>query len=295
MGSMRKRRIRGPGSRGALAWLLALAVSGVAACDGGRAASDTTSATRPTVGPPETPVRVLQMNLCNSGRAACYAGGRAVTRAAALVRQHRPDVVSLNEVCRDDVGVLERAIAATRPAAAIASAFRPAVDRPTREPVLCQNGEEFGDAVLALVPSSTAGVRRFSGVYPVQDPSDPEERVWACLELPGLFSACTTHSASTNAAVALEQCRYLLSSVVPGIGRGPGSAPVILGADLNLAAGGSPSAIACLPGGYQRADDDGVQNVVAGPGAEVRSRSVLDMQGTTDHPGLLVDLVVPHR
>jgi hypothetical protein len=27
----------------------------------------------------------------------------------------------------------------------------------------------------------------------------------------------------------------------------------------------------------------------------VGSRSVIDMQGTTDHPGLLVDLALPHQ
>jgi hypothetical protein len=36
-----------------------------------------------------------------------------------------------------------------------------------------------------------------------------------------------------------------------------------------------------------------VQNVVVSPGAGVRSHVVVDMQGTTDHPALLVDVVLP--
>ncbi len=281
--------------RAPLAWLLALSISGLGACAAGHAASNPTSPSRPSTGPPGTPVRVLQMNLCNSGRAACYTGGRAVSTAVALVHQHRPDMISLNEVCRDDVRVLKQAMSATRPAGTIATTFAPAMDRPSRAPVRCENDQQFGDAVLVVVPSSTSDVSTFSGLYPVQDPGDPEERVWACIDLAGRFSACTTHTASTSATVALEQCRYLLTSVAPGIRGRSGGTPLILGADLNLPARGSPSASACLPSGYRHADDDALQNVVASPGAEVRSRTVIDMQGTTDHPGLLVDLTLSRQ
>ncbi|WP_374971334.1 hypothetical protein [Terrabacter sp. BE26] len=289
---MRVGVIRGPG-RAALAWLTALSIGGLAACGAGSAASTPARTSRPTTGPLETRVRVLQMNLCNSGRAACYAGGRAVSMAVTLAHEDRPDMITLNEVCRDDVRVLKQAMSMAWRGATIAEAFASAKDRPSQAPVLCRNGQEFGDAVLVMAPSSSADVR--TGVYPVQDSSDPEERVWACIDLARRFSACTTHTASTNATVALEQCRYLLTSVVPGIRRRSGGAPAILGGDLNLPARSSPSALACLPTGYQHTDDDAVQHVVASPGAELRSRSVIDMQGTTDHPGLLVDLAFNAR
>jgi hypothetical protein len=35
--------------------------------------------------------------------------------------------------------------------------------------------------------------------------------------------------------------------------------------------------------------------VVVSPGLSLRSRSVIDMQGTTDHPGLLVDVALARR
>src|SRR4051794_39285269 len=54
-------------------------------------------------------VRVLQMNLCDSGIARCYTG-RSVAEAAAVIRAERPDLVTLNEVCRNDVAVLARAL-----------------------------------------------------------------------------------------------------------------------------------------------------------------------------------------
>ncbi|WP_460626803.1 endonuclease/exonuclease/phosphatase family protein [Intrasporangium mesophilum] len=240
-------------------------------------------------------MRVLQMNLCNSGRARCYTGGRAVGMAVALVHRFRPHMISLNEVCSDDVRVLKKAMSVAFPAADVVSAFMSAKDRPSQAPVRCQNGQEFGDGVVVVVSSPARGGRSYSGVYPVQDPDDPEERVWVCIDLEGRFTACTTHTASANTTVALEQCRYLLTSAVPRITRGYGGEPVILGADLNLAALGSPSPQSCLPNGYQRTDDAGLQNVVVSPGIGVRPQSVIDMQGTTDHPGLLVDVALYGR
>jgi hypothetical protein len=236
---------------------------------------------------------VLQMNLCNSGRADCYSGGRSVSTAVSLVRHDRPTMVSVNEVCRGDVGVLKKAMSAVFPGASVASAFTSAHDRATRTPVRCENGQQYGDGVLVVVPSSPPGVRSYRGLYPVQDPRDVEERVWVCIDLPTQFSACTTHTASTSPAIAVDQCRYLLKSAVPMIsGRDSGN-PIILGADLNLAARGSPSPRSCLPSGYRRADDNALQDVVVSPGVEMRSHAVLDMEGTTDHPGLLVEVALP--
>jgi len=290
---MRAGLVRGPHRAAAFACLVAFSVGSFAGCAAGRAGSEGSSLSRPSTSPVETTVRVLQMNLCNSGRAACYTGGRAMSMAVALVRQHRPHMISLNEVCRDDVRVLKQAMSVAFPAAAVSSAFTSAKNRPSRTPVRCQNGQEFGNGVVVVVPSPARGVRSYNGVFPVQDPQDPEERVWVCIDQAGRFSACTTHTASTNPTVALDQCRYLLTSVAPTLGR-HGDAPIILGADLNLAARGSPSPQSCLPSGYQRTDDAAFQNVVVSPGAELRSHSVIDMHGTTDHPGLLVDVAL-HR
>ncbi len=243
----------------------------------------------------DTAVRVLQMNLCNSGRADCYSGGRAISMAVALIHENRPEMVSLNEVCRDDLPVLKQAMSTTFPATAVASAFAPVKDRQTQTPVRCQNGQEYGDGVLVVDSPPAVASRSDSGDYPVQDPRDPEERVWVCIDLATRFSACTTHTTSANTTTALNQCRCLLTSVVPRISRRNSDGPVILGADLNLPAYGSPSPQSCLPSGYQRSDDGGRQDVVVSPGIEMSSHSVIDMQGTTDHPGLLVDVVLsPH-
>src|SRR5262245_25680133 len=56
----------------------------------------------PEGGVPAEPVRVLQLNLCGSGIAACYTG-RSTAEAAAVIRAQTPDLVTLNEICQDDV------------------------------------------------------------------------------------------------------------------------------------------------------------------------------------------------
>ena len=233
-------------------------------------------------------VSALQLNLCDSGVARCFTG-RSVGAAAAVIRDQRSTIVTLNEVCRGDVSVLRQAMSATG-GASIVSAFKAAADRETDSPVRCRNGQPYGIGVLAAIPSSISGYRTYGGVYPTQDLADPEERVWLCIDVATEYFACTTHTASTSTTVALAQCRYLLRSAVPMMRIRRGDDPVILGADLNLPAGGVPGPQSCLPHGYQRVDDGSRQDIVASPGITLRSRTVIDMHGVTDHPGLFVEL-----
>jgi hypothetical protein len=237
--------------------------------------------TRPVGG--LTSVRVLQLNLCDSGIAGCYTG-RSVRRATEVISAERPDIVTLNEVCRDDVSVLERAMSDTDRAGIVTSAFTAAIDRRTDGPVRCRNGQPYGIGLLVRGPSAD-GHRTFQGFYPIQDADDVEDRVWLCLAAADLY-ACTTHLASTSAAVALGQCGYLLNTAIPALRARNGSEPVVLGGDLNLGS----EAQSCLPPGYSRVDDGARQHIVATADFTVRSRTTISMHGTTDHPGLLADL-----
>jgi hypothetical protein len=239
-----------------------------------------------------SPLRVLQLNLCNSGIASCYTG-RAVSVAADVIRGERPDIVTLNEICRDDVSQLERAMSDAHPGAAVAAAFKAAPDRPTAASFRCRNGQEYGIGVLAATSGSAAEERTYGGSYPIQDVTDPEERVWLCVHAEHEFYACTTHTANTSATIALDQCRYFLQAAAPAMRRDGGDDPVILGADFNLFSGRSPGFQPCLPSGYQQVDDGTRQHVVASSGVAVRSRILIDMHRSTDHPGLLVELVLP--
>ena len=167
----------------------------------------------------------LQLNLCDSGIAGCFTG-RSVSVAAAVIRAERPAIVTLNEACRGDVFALRRAMAATNRGPHVVSAFKAVPDRATGGVVRCRNGERYGVGVTGFGPVLAFAYRTYAGVYPTQDLSDPEERVWLCLDRPGVYLACTTHTASTSPTVALAQCRYFFRSAAPMIG----GDPVILGA-----------------------------------------------------------------
>ncbi|GAB3059322.1 endonuclease/exonuclease/phosphatase family protein [Micromonospora schwarzwaldensis] len=235
-------------------------------------------------------LRVLQMNLCNSGRAGCYTGG-SVRRAAEVLAAEQPDVVTLNEICRDDVDTLERALAATRPGGRIVGAFQPAGDRPSRAATRCDNDQQYGIGLLARLDARDARSGVYRGTYPAQDLADPEERVWLCLHAAALH-ACTTHLANTDGAVALAQCAQLLGAVVPAIRRGAGYDPTVLGGDLNLRAGGAPDVRSCVPSGYRRVDDGARQQIMATTDVAICCRRSVDMGGTTDHPALVATLML---
>jgi endonuclease/exonuclease/phosphatase family metal-dependent hydrolase len=257
---------------------------------GSLAGATAASHVTPSVGDRARPsLRTLQFNLCNSGTASCYTG-RSVSAAAEVIRAQGPDIVTLNEMCRNDLPAIERAMSDTERGGDVVSAFEAAVDRRTYSAFRCRNGQPYGIGVLARLPS-TRGYRTYGDVYPMQDPGDPEQRVWLCLHAVADFYACTTHLASTSATLAFTQCGYLLHTAIPALRSQAGHDRMVLGADLNLISGGSPDARTCLTG-YRHADDGARQYVLATAPFRVRSSKSIDMHGTTDHPGLLVDLTV---
>ncbi|MEV0715528.1 hypothetical protein AB0H87_12840, partial [Asanoa sp. NPDC050611] len=77
-----------------------------------------------SVVPPARAVRLLQLNLCASGQAACYTG-RSIDVAARVIRETRPDVVTLNEICEGDVDTLGAVLASVH-GEPVASGFRAA-------------------------------------------------------------------------------------------------------------------------------------------------------------------------
>ncbi|HXV93102.1 MAG TPA: hypothetical protein VD813_07375, partial [Pseudonocardia sp.] len=195
------------------------------------------------------------------------------------------------EVCQDDVATLERALAEAVPGAAVTSAFQAARNARTGEAYRCRNGPPYGIGIVARW-TSVPGTSPDRGIYPTQDPEDPEQRAWLCLDLAATPSvtACTTHLAYTKREVAAAQCEYLFDTVIARIRARDGAAPLVLGGDLNLGSGDSPDLTSCLPAGSTLVDDGGQQHVVATPEYVVDGSLTIDLRGTTDHPGLLVTL-----
>lgn len=254
-------------------------------------ASATSRLARPSSEVSRTSLRVLQLNLCDSGIAACYTG-RAVREAAEVIRAEQPDIVTLNEVCRDDVSALEPVLSDSNRSGVVETAFEAAVDRRTAGAFRCRNGQPYGIGLLVRIRPPYRGYRSLGGVYPVQDPADPEQRVWVCLHAVGDFYACTTHLASASRTVALAQCGYVLGTSLPAVRTQDGPDPVVLGGDFNLRFGGSGDGQFCLPPGYRHVTDGATQHIVVSAELTLRSSRSISLHGTTDHPGLLVDLTI---
>ncbi len=244
---------------------------------------------------PDGPLRVLQLNLCNSGIARCYTG-RSVAEGAALLRAEAPDLVTLNEICEDDVEVLQRALADVVRGGAVVAAFQPHRSGRTGEDYRCSNGRRFGLGLLSRWPAG-AGSATEAGVYPVQDEDDPEQRVWLCRRftpaggtVPGAGVAlCTTHLAYTKREVARAQCQHLFGSVLPRLRSREGVFPTVVSGDLNLGPGDNSELRECLPAGSALVDDGGQQRVVGTPELVVTDTRRITLR-QTDHVGLLVTL-----
>ncbi|MDO3704349.1 endonuclease/exonuclease/phosphatase family protein [Micromonospora sp. C28SCA-DRY-2] len=243
---------------------------------------------------PGTPFAVLQLNLCNSGFAACYAqvnNGRAVAEAFAAITALRPQVVTLNEVCRDDVvSGLHPAMVRAFPGDPVFWAFQPAAERvvPARS-YRCRNGEPYGIGILGRVdPAARGGVSVFNGLYPQQADGPDELRVWLCVAAADRYHACTTHLTFASAAVAIRQCQHLLRVEIPAMRAATGSsAPVLVAGDLNLTAGGSPDVRDCVPAGYHHVGNGNVQHVIATGDLDLADARSYPMR-RTDHNGWFV-------
>ncbi|HEX7306647.1 endonuclease/exonuclease/phosphatase family protein [Lentzea sp.] len=238
----------------------------------------------------------LQLNLCNSGIAGCYQQGRSVAEAADLVRSVRPNVVTLNEICANDLpDRLTPALAAAWPGDQVYSVFTAAVRRDTGTPVKCTNGQDYGNAVLGRVAAgSYQGVRAWRGKYTAQD-SGNEQRTYACAYAVGDHLVCTTHLSASSEPVALAQCQSLLFDVVPSIRAAEGiTGRTVVGGDLNLEYDTSDpeNAQKCVPPGHVRKGDGDVQHVVFSNDLAFVSTAKYGLR-YTDHDGWLVRLTMP--
>jgi endonuclease/exonuclease/phosphatase family metal-dependent hydrolase len=209
-----------------------------------------------------TTFAVAQMNLCNSGMAinSCYSFGKAVDEAVEKIHRYSPDLVTLQEICRDDLyapggwGKLARAMADRHGSRHISVDFAPAWNRYTNEGYRCVNGQQFG---VGLIHHGN-GRDLHHGWYASQDPSD-EMRVWTCATvIARRLTGCTTHL-SIDADVALRQCREL-ASILTSSWVMP---EVIVAGDFNLISksGTRFNVQDCAAPNYDRRDDGALQHV----------------------------------
>ncbi len=240
-------------------------------------------------GPARAGMSVLQLNLCNSGMAGCYQGGRAVPEAAAVITTTRPDAVTVDEICRHDLSALAAGMRRAFPGDVTYWQFQPVHDRDDSLSS-CVNGDQYGIGILIHRPAGSPGAVSRGGEYPGQDGHHGERRVWECLYATGSYYVCATHLSAFDHDRALTQCRYLMHTAIPDTrARLGGYHPTVVGGDLNLTDRGRPNTGDCIPAGWRNTGDGAVQHVLATADHTVGSTRRIGMR-YTDHPALLVTL-----
>ncbi|MCX5401161.1 endonuclease/exonuclease/phosphatase family protein [Streptomyces sp. NBC_00102] len=221
---------------------------------------------------------LLQMNVCSSGYAGCYARTeypKVLDEVVERVQAHRVDAVTLNEACSADVAEI---------AARTGYRYRFATVIYRGAPLDCKTPTGrgvFGNAVLtkdAIRAGEDAAYSAFSGV---------EERRWLCVTTARRVNVCTSHLSTDGEAADSTnsvQCSEL-SAVLAARGR-----QTIFAGDVNRHA-------SCAPEGMWTLTDDaatqspGIQHVygnLASPEVTVEPATY------TDHDAVLVRARLRH-
>jgi endonuclease/exonuclease/phosphatase family metal-dependent hydrolase len=218
----------------------------------------------------------MQMNLCLSGVAGCYgkvAYPAVLEEAIARIRGARPDAVTFNEACRNDVALIARRTGYHLSFSRVIYGGRPL-------PCVRPGGRGlFGDAVL----TGAAIERTDTDAFDAQ--AGPERRVWLCVSTRVDVDVCTAHLASAETvevAANAPQCAELAALLARRAAR----RTVIFGGDVNRAG-------SCAPAGFwtrtdgSAAQDPGLQQVY-GTGALRRPSAQVVPATHSDHDVLLV-------
>ncbi len=218
----------------------------------------------------------MQMNLCLSGLAGCYAKAEypaVVQEAVARIRQLHPDAVTFNEACGGDVARIARRTGYhLRFSAVIYYGKDLACIRPGGRGL-------FGDAVLTKAAIHSSDDQAFAAQ------AGPERRQWLCVSTRMDVDVCTAHLASpepVEVAANHPQCVELSALLA----RRALAGTVIFGGDVNRRS-------SCAPRGFwTRTDssarqDPGSQQVYGTAALGSPSARVLPAEHT-DHDVLLV-------
>ncbi len=219
---------------------------------------------------------LMQMNLCLSGLAGCYAKVEypaGTQDVVARIREAHPDAVTLNETCSGDVALIARQTG-------YHLRFSRVIYHGTRFACVKPRGRGiFGDAVLtkaAIVDSNSR---------PFESQAGPERRAWVCVGTHVGVDVCAAHlasPASDEVAANAPQCAELRALLA----RRAVAHTVIFGGDVNRLS-------SCAPRGFwTRTDraahqDPGSQHVY-GTGSLHSPSARVQAAAHTDHDVLLV-------
>jgi endonuclease/exonuclease/phosphatase family metal-dependent hydrolase len=250
-----------------LAALLAAAAAALAAISPAVSSSD----------PPRSGsgLSLLQMNLCLSGRAGCFARTdypSVLDEATAQIVGNAPTAVTINEACRDDVAEIARRTGYDLSFAVVDYGGAPL-------PCITPGGRGFfGIAVLTKGPILASHDEEFA----VQ--ADPEARRWLCATT-SQATVCTAHLSTRYSTLEREandaECRELLTVLA----RYDAAGTTLFGGDMNRQSSCAPATM-WTTRDTAAGQSPGVQHVYGTTSVDRPSASVAEATHT-DHDFLL--------
>jgi endonuclease/exonuclease/phosphatase family metal-dependent hydrolase len=227
-----------------------------------------------------TTYTLMQMNLCLSGLAGCYAKvayPAVVEEAAARIREARPDAITFNEACRGDVARIARRTG-------YQLRFSRVIYRGVPLHCVRPGGRGlFGDAVLTKAAIERTDSHDFKAQAGI------ERRRWLCVTTRVGVDVCTAHL-NTQSAVEAAGNEAQCAELATLLARRAAARTVIFGGDVNR----RPS---CAPAGmWTRADRSahqaaGLQHVYGSAALRSPSAEVVPARHT-DHDVLLVRVTI---
>jgi endonuclease/exonuclease/phosphatase family metal-dependent hydrolase len=218
----------------------------------------------------------MQMNLCLSGLAGCYAKVRypaGIEEAVARIRRVRPDAVTVNEACGGDLALIARRTGYHLRFSGVIYYGKPlSCVRPGRRGL-------FGDAVLTRAAIMRSTRRAFASQ------AGPEQRQWLCVSTRARIDVCTAHLASAEpveAAANAPQC----AEVRTMLARRASGRTVIFGGDLNRLGSCAPRTFWARTDAGARQDPGSQQ--IYGTGALRSPSTATEPAVHTDHDVLVV-------
>jgi endonuclease/exonuclease/phosphatase family metal-dependent hydrolase len=218
----------------------------------------------------------MQMNLCLSGLADCYARvayPAALDEAAMLIRQVRPDAVTVSEACSRDVARLARRTGYRFRFSRVIYDGRPfrCIDPGGRG--------VFGDALLTRAAIVATDDHAFTTQTSI------EHRRWLCVTTAARVDVCTAHLDTRGGAELAgndAQCPELAAVLA----HRPAARAVIFGGDVNRRS-------SCAPAGFWTRTDAaahqsaGLQQVYGSGALREPAATVLPF-AHSDHDALVV-------
>ena len=225
---------------------------------------------------PGSTYTLLQMNLCLSGLAGCYAKvayPAGVDDAVARLREVRPDAVTFNEACRNDVARIARQTG-------YHLRFSRVIYRGERLRCVRPGGRGlFGDAVLTKAAIERTDNHDFEAQVGI------ERRRWLCVTTRVDVDVCTAHlNTRSTAEVAGNDAQCVELAAL--LARRAATRTVVFGGDVNRHRSCAPAAL------WTRTDGTatqaaGLQHVYGSAALRSASAEVLPA-AHTDHDVLLV-------